>query len=460
MRAKVILTCLLLSQSVLVLPISAGASSRTEPPVIPDTKTSVSASLEKSARLAISENVTESAPAIAALRTQGPMGLDVLFQVYADEISSHLAGQSTARVSDPRWVRLTSALDAVAQQRDSFASRLYWYTDFEQAKAEAKASGKPILSLRLLGNLTEEFSCANSRFFRAVLYPNAEVSAVLRERFILHWKSVRPAPRITIDFGDGRKLERTITGNSIHYVLDGEGRPIDAIPGLYGPKAFLGELTDAERAFHLITSRTEADREGLLWRFHANAKLAIATQWQTDILRTGVNMIPDASVAEGDGSPKPAQSAAPVAVSKATLEIKTVRSIGLNGGAPGAASPETEASAWARIAALHDGDVKLDAASLAVMRSQYQASPITDEAFSRMVKNLERNLALDSVRNRYLIHNRIHQWFADGTAKQDVDALNEQVYAKLFLTPGSDPWMGLVTPDTYSGLVDDGLIER
>src|SRR5207302_894835 len=115
-----------------------------------------------------------------------------------------------------------------------FTSRLYWYTDLDQAQAAAKASGKPILTLRLLGRLNEEFSCANSRFFRTVLYANAEVSQRLREHFILHWESVRPVPKVSIDFGDGRKLERTITGNSIHYILDCDGHIIDALPGLYG----------------------------------------------------------------------------------------------------------------------------------------------------------------------------------------------------------------------------------
>jgi hypothetical protein len=53
---------------------------------------------------------------------------------------------------------------------------------------------------------------------------------------------------VTIDFGDGRKLEQTLTGNSIHYVLDSDGRPIDAIPGLYSPQVFLENLKDAEGA--------------------------------------------------------------------------------------------------------------------------------------------------------------------------------------------------------------------
>src|SRR4029077_6429995 len=124
----------------------------------------------------------------------------------------------------------------VAEQRDAYASHLYWYTDLEAAKSAARASHKPILALRMLGNLTEELSCANSRFFRTVLYPNEKVSADLREGFILYWSSERPAPKITIDFGDGRKIERTVTGNSIHYVLDENGNPIDAIPGLYSPE--------------------------------------------------------------------------------------------------------------------------------------------------------------------------------------------------------------------------------
>ena len=73
-----------------------------------------------------------------------------------------------------------------------------------------RANEKQVLgtALRLLGNLDEEYSCANSRFFRTTLYANAEVSRYLHDHFILHWKSVRPVPRITVDFGDGRKIER------------------------------------------------------------------------------------------------------------------------------------------------------------------------------------------------------------------------------------------------------------
>jgi hypothetical protein len=39
-----------------------------------------------------------------------------------------------------------------------------------------------------------------------------------------------------------------------------------------------------------------------------------------------------------------------------------------------------------------------------------------------------------------------------------VDQLNERVYAELFLTPSSDPWLGLVTPDVYTALDNGGVV--
>ncbi|HYL98548.1 MAG TPA: hypothetical protein VEZ90_06300 [Blastocatellia bacterium] len=478
MSLRKVLTCLFFLQAGLSLPASAGA------PIVPTGSSDPNSGSAEIARLALSENPAESAPAVASLRDQGPAGLDLLLYTYRDEIATYSNENAALRASDPRWVRLTAALDAVSQQRDSYASRLYWYTDFEKAKAAARLTNKPILSLRLLGNLTDELSCANSRFFRTVLYPNAEVSAYLRDHFILHWKSARPAPRITIDFGDGRKIERTITGNSIHYVLDSDGRPIDAIPGLYGPKAFLRELAIDEKEFKAMAPLGPAERAATLRAFHLTSRVSIINEWRTDIARTGVRMTPDDSIAESDGSPKSALEAAPLAVSKMVAEIPTVRSIGTGGSpgsillpsslgpgpagknpasaaAPTSASPELSApgaAAWERIASLHESDAKLDASSLVLIRSQYPNSRPTAETFSRIIANLEHNLAIDSVRNRYLIHSRIHQWFVDGTATADVDTLNERVYARLFLTPSSDPWLGLVTPDTYTGLIDDGII--
>lgn len=39
----------------------------------------------------------------------------------------------------------------------------------------------------------------------------------------------------------------------------------------------------------------------------------------------------------------------------------------------------------------------------------------------------------------------------------DVQEFNEQVYAQLFLTPNSDPWLGLYSADVYTALDNGGV---
>jgi hypothetical protein len=65
---------------------------------------------------------------------------------------------------------------------------LTWFTDLPTAITQARASNKPILSLRLLGNLPDELTCANSRFFKQVLYREPRIHQVLRQDFVLHWE--------------------------------------------------------------------------------------------------------------------------------------------------------------------------------------------------------------------------------------------------------------------------------
>ena len=137
---------------------------------------------------------------------------------------------------------LAAAIDREAAQKDAYKSGLFWYTDLSEAVTAAKASNKPILSLRLLGRLDEEMSCANSRFFRKTLYVDPAVIRVMKSQYILHWESVRPVPIIMIDYGNGTKVTRTLTGNSIHYLLSPDGRVIDGLPGLIDAATFEREL--------------------------------------------------------------------------------------------------------------------------------------------------------------------------------------------------------------------------
>jgi hypothetical protein len=272
----------------------------------PVVSTTAEPSLADLAKAAVNADAAISKPAIDKLRAAGPAGLDALMAANEPVISAHRvpAGAPRSGPVDPTWVHITAALDAVAAQRNAYASGLYWYTDLSTAEAAAKAAGKPILSLRLLGNLSDEFSCANSRFFRTVLYANNEVSRHLRDHFILHWQSVRPVPIITIDFGDGRIIRRTITGNSIHYVLTADGQVVDGIPGLYGAKAFLRELDAAEQEVTKLGTLQVTERTTALEAWHSAELFDINKSFNDDRTSLGVAAIAgDDSTSPGSGFP-------------------------------------------------------------------------------------------------------------------------------------------------------------
>ena len=405
---------------------------------------------------AVSENSAESTAAVAELRAHGPAGLEALFQTHAVEINEQISNPLLA--TTPEWQRLSAALDAVSQQKDSYLSGLYWYTDFSQAKKAARAEGKPILSLRLLGKLSEEYSCANSRFFRTILYSNAEVSSMLREKFILYWESERPVPRVTVDFGDGRKLERTLTGNSIHYILGSDGRVIDALPGLYGPGAFLRSLKQMERSFKESAQSQNSKRVVSYARARLNA---IDVDWYTDIQETGGKIPVGLVVVEQnvEGTPT-AIAAARYAMTKILTEANLLKSVIE---APAALETITDQDTWNKIAQLHIADAQLDARSIGLIRRQTRkalsadgSSKNDDKTFAVLIQKLQQSVALDTVRNEYLLHTKIYGWqLAD--KESDVHKLNKRVYAELFLTPASDPWLGLFAPDVYTALQGGGI---
>src|SRR5215470_49354 len=359
--------------------------------------------------LALKAASTDSAvatTAIAELRLAGPAGMRMLMNQYGEEIARHIANPSMA--ATPEWQRITTALDAVSQQRNSYLSGLYWYTDLSEARRVSAQTGKPILSLRLLGKLTDELSCANSRFFRTVLYSNAAISATLRNEFILHWQTVRPVPLITIDFGDGRKLQRTITGNSIHYVLDSDGQVIDALPGVYGAAAFARSLAGTEILFGSLKGKDANEKRRLLLDHFNSLNNKISLAWLADIQKLGGKKPEGVTIQVNDKGE--ALSIMPLAVSKAVTEASVLRSM--------IAGPEslgriTDEETWNKIAALHKTDAVLDDQSISLIKKQNPG--LTENVMNSLLEKFQNSVALDTVRNEYRMHTRLLAWLTSNS---------------------------------------------
>ncbi len=343
-----------------------------------------------------------------------------------------------------------AALDSLCQQRDCHASRLYWYTDLEQAKAASQKSGKPILSLRMLGQLDQDLSCANSRFFRVALYPNAEISQKLRDQFILHWSSERPVPKLTLDFGDGRKLERTVTGNSIHYVLDASGMPIEALPGLYSPQAFSQQLTAIDAMYSQYKTKSLLDRFQFISDYHRDRLTQIQTKWSSELKQAGIEKMPRlVEIPATD-----AATASRVAMSKMVVEFPMVRALRGIRTNQTALAQITDEAAWKKLAA--NVPSQLDTNSLALM--QRKLDPQSTTSLTAVAQQFQQNMALDTVRNEYLLHSQIHEWFMGGYVR-DFTTLNQRVYADLFLTPKSDPWLGLNPQGAFAAIDQNGILK-
>jgi hypothetical protein len=267
----------------------------------------------------------------------------------------------------------------------------------------------------MLGRLDQELSCANSRFFRTTLYPDARVAALLAERVVLHVRSVRPVPVVTVDFGDGRRLVRTVTGNSAHLVLDQQGRPVDALPGLFDAPTFARLLDAACVLAAECAGPAGRDRQARLARWHQARRAALLRAWAADV--------------------------------------------GMSAGASAEAlEAATGDDTWARLAAARAAGA-LPSDTSAIQRRFPSARAAGELAVSkRMVERplldllepLARSVAEDTLRNQYRLHRRVHERFIAG-AVGDAGELEDWIYRELFLMPLEDPWLGL-RPPAYAAL--------
>jgi hypothetical protein len=347
---------------------------------------------------------------VSVARAQGQLAVD------------DLHAQWTAAAPAER-IELQQKLDRVCGQKDCHSSRLFWHTDLESAKAEAKRLGRPILSLHLLGRLDEELSCANSRFFRTLLYSDNAISSILREKYVLHWHSVREVPVVTIELGGGRVLRQTITGNSAHYLLDANGRPLDVLPGLYSPAAFRDQLERWVTLHRTLTPQT-------LRAYHQQR----LTETTMHAMELGI----DRQMYEGQQAVWVAQRQSR---SKAYTEVPLLRQ--LKTGADKRANARQAAAANA-IGERGKNDVQFSPETLQLMGTKQQ---LTEE----LLDNLRRTVAADTTFNEYDLHRSVHAWFVNDEVG-DLHSLNERVYDELFLTPSSDPWLGLQPDSVFVGI--------
>ena len=77
-----------------------------------------------------------------------------------------------------------------------------------------------------------------------MLFSDQTISDFINEKFEASWESVRPVPKVTIDFGNGTIVHRTLHGNVATYVCRCDSTVLDVLPGIYEPKTYLKRLEE------------------------------------------------------------------------------------------------------------------------------------------------------------------------------------------------------------------------
>ena len=102
-----------------------------------------------------------------------------------------------------------------------------------------------------------------------------------------------------------------MTGNSAHYALTSDGRPLDVLPGLYGPKRFLIWLGTMHALYSNLRADKQADLDAMLKWHHQNRRDALLERWELDIQRLGerqVNSSPRGLIKQSRGRARPGKT--------------------------------------------------------------------------------------------------------------------------------------------------------
>ena len=108
-----------------------------------------------------------------------------------------------------------------------------------------------------------------------MLFSNPEVAAFIDNTFEPVWVSVRPAPIITIDFGNDHKIIRTLQGNVATYICDAEGTVHDVLPGIYTPGPYRVQLTLLAALVKELASLSATERLTRLKAYHIKGSTAL-----------------------------------------------------------------------------------------------------------------------------------------------------------------------------------------
>jgi hypothetical protein len=247
----------------------------------------------------------------------------------------------------------------------------------------------------------------------------------LKNEVVPCWETVRPVPKVTIDFGNGRRLERTLQGNTVLYLCAANGHVVDAYPGVYTPPAFLAEVRKGME--YLRAGGRGLSPESLLaWHREQVSRSITAEQRR-------------------------------ITLSKAVVESPLLAALGIGrrpapAGSPEALNPVADPKrALARVSARIE-DVSKQPATVEQLRAQYARTPEGKRPSPEELGKLA--VEADTRTNVNLVRPAVHLFLATLGAPPTPQSCRDPLYEQILHVPLNDPYLGLawaLVPGTPGG---------
>ena len=106
------------------------------------------------------------------------------------------------------------------------------------------------------------------------MFSSSEVAEYINATFEPVWETVRAAPLVTIDFGNGTVVRRTLQGNVATYVCGADGTVYDVLPGIYTPDVYRKQLEELKKLADALRPFAASDASGPIERLRAEWTVA------------------------------------------------------------------------------------------------------------------------------------------------------------------------------------------
>jgi hypothetical protein len=108
-----------------------------------------------------------------------------------------------------------------------------------------------------------------------VLFSNDSVANYINKNFEAVWESVRPVPILTLDFGNGTVVKRTLHGNIATYVCTADGETLDILPGIYTPTTYIEQLKQFRLLANFVDQEGKEKRAERCRQYHEQQAAAL-----------------------------------------------------------------------------------------------------------------------------------------------------------------------------------------